>query len=341
MTGHLWSGKRRVVAVLEDPATLHALRRLWSEDVSGWELLVVPEPEAERLLMSSRRLKRDLDFPEGSLVPKSLDRFNQLVNDVLPAPAADDRTVVMSRWPVPLDLVKDDNGDWGERGIFSHVLLPEDSSLEVLHRSISDPGPAPIGTYLLVCPMAMDRFVPRHKQDIVRVATELEKYLPIELWLQPSLDRALQAFEQPHVGVLHIDTHGSATTVMMGPTRDGGRQIAPDRLPALISKPLVIVVGCELTGSADGIGAELVRRGVTATFGSFIRFRSLAITGSEETEADWYRCLLKQLINGDDLGHAVLAARRGVAAGIQRYCWLTLGSSFLRFDTGIAPHGRS
>jgi hypothetical protein len=97
-------------------------------------------------------------------------------------------------------------------------------------------------------------------------------------------------------------------------------------------------VGCEPTGSAHGIGAELVRRGVTATFGSFIRFFSLGVTGSEEAEADWYRRLLQALIHGDDLGHAVLTARRGVASGTLRYCWLTLGSSLLRFDVGIPPN---
>jgi hypothetical protein len=140
------------------------------------------------------------------------------------------------------------------------------------------------------------------------------------------------------VGVLHIDTHGTATTIMMGPTRGNRRQIGPDMLPARISTPLVIAVGCELTGSAHGIGAELVRRGVTATFGSFIRFFSLGVTGSEEAEADWYRRLLQALIRGDDLGHAVLAARRGVPGSVLRYCWLTLGSSLLRFDVGIPPN---
>jgi len=311
---------------------------LWQEDVPGWELVAVPKAEAEHVLTASRELKQDLErSPERRLVPESLGRFSKLASDVLPAPEDDDRTVVISPWPVPLDLVQDGNGDWGARGIFSHVLLPEGSSLEVLRRTISAPVPAPIGTYLLVCPMAMDRPLPRHLQDIVRVATELENFLPVELWLQPSLGRALQAFEQPQVGMLHIDTHGSATTMMMGPTRDGAPRIGPDMLPAHISTPLVIAVGCELTGSAHGIGAELVRRGVTATFGSFIRFHSLGVTGSEEAEADWYRRLLQGLIHGDDLGHAVLAARRGVADGILRYCWLTLGSSLLRFDAYI-PH---
>ncbi len=323
-----------MVAVLEDQSTLRALHRLWPEGAPGWELVVVPEAEAEHLLAISRELKQDLECSAGRLIPESLDRFSRVVSDVLPGPVDEDRNVVASPWPVPLDLVQDGDGDWGARGIFSHVLLPEGASLEVLRRSISNPEPAPIGTYLLVCPMAMDRNVPRHLQDIVRVATELENSLPVELWLQPSLDRALQAFEQPQVGVLHIDTHGSATTIMMGPTRDGARQIGPDMLPAHISTPLVIAVGCELTGSADGIGAELVRRGVTATFGSYIRFHSLGVTGSEEAEADWYRHLLHPLIRGDDLGQAVLAARRGVGDGILRYCWLTLGSSLLRFDAG-------
>jgi hypothetical protein len=319
---------------------LNALHRLWSEDPPGWELVVVQEAEAEHLLTASTELKQDLEGSAGRLVPTSLSRFSRLVVDVLPAPVDNDRTVVMSPWPVPLDLVQDGNGDWGARGIFSHVLVSEGSSLEVLRRSISAPEPAPIGTYLLVCPMAMDRSTPRHLQDIVRVATELENSLPVELWLQPPLGRALQAFEQPEVGVLHIDTHGTATTIMMGPTRDNPRQIGPDMLPARISTPLVIAVGCDLTGSVDGIGAELVRRGATATFGSFIRFFSLGVTGSEEAEADWYRCLLQRLIHGHDLGHAVLAARRGVASGTLRYCWLTLGSSLLRFDAGTPNSGR-
>ena len=56
--------------------------------------------------------------------------------------------------------------------------------------------------------MAMDRSVPRHEQDIVKVATELESQLAVEIWLQPSFDRAAAAFAEPGVGILHIDTHG-------------------------------------------------------------------------------------------------------------------------------------
>jgi len=41
------------VAVREDPATLPALHRLWSEDAPGWELVVTGKAEAEHLLTAS------------------------------------------------------------------------------------------------------------------------------------------------------------------------------------------------------------------------------------------------------------------------------------------------
>jgi len=106
-------------------------RRAWLGAV------VVDKVGADHLLTASRELKQDLEGSAGRLVPKSLGRFSKLANEVLPAPTDDDRTVVMSPWPVPLDLVQDGNGDWGMRGIFSHVLMPERMSLEVLRRSIS------------------------------------------------------------------------------------------------------------------------------------------------------------------------------------------------------------
>jgi hypothetical protein len=331
VTDRAEAGKRRVVAVAEEAETLSALRRLWSEDAPAWELVVLPQKDAGNLLAASRELQQVLGYGDDRAAEEYLRRFSRLVNDVVPAPADDDRAVVVSHWPVPLDLAVDSKGDWGGRSIFSHVLLPEPAGLAELRRSISEPEPSPLGAYLLVCPMAVDRLVPRHLQDIVQVATELEDKLPVELWLQPSLDRALQSFEQRHASVLHIDTHGSPLTIMMGPTRDGGEQVDQSLLPARIAAPLVIVVGCDLTGDAHGIGAELVRRGAAAAFGSFITFRSLGITGAEETEAEWYRVLLRALIDGHDLGHAVLAARRAAGSGTLRYCWLTLGSSLLRF----------
>jgi hypothetical protein len=339
MAPELRLGARRILVVSEGVATTENDRGNWPESVGGWELTVLPPRQAGWLLKASRKLKHDLDEIGGRHAPPSLGDFNRVVTDLLPAPHDDDRTLVVSQWPVPLDLAQDNDGDWGERGIYSHLLVRETLGLDVVSRSVGDSTTVPLGTYLLVCPMAMDRFVPRYLQDIVRVATELEGQIPVEMWLQPTLGRALQAFGQPHVGVLHIDTHGTATTMMLGPTRDDSRGIGASDLPDHLAIPLVIVVGCELAGSADGIGATLIRRGVRAVFGTFVTFHSLGVAGSEEGEADWYRQLYQGLIRGDDLGRAVLNARRAVGQGVLRYCWLTLGSSLLRFSPAGLPWG--
>ena len=112
--------------------------------------------------------------------------------------------------------------------------------------------------------------------------------------------------------MLQVDTHGGAESIMLGSTRAGEMLAGAAALPALVTAPFALVVGCELNGHSGGIGAHLLRRGGESTLGPFVKFVSLGVTGTEIGEAEWYRCPFRRLLDGDDLGHAVRSARRSV-----------------------------
>ena len=162
-------------------------------------------------------------------------------------------------------------------------------SIEVLKRFLF-PIKQTIDTYLLVCPMAMDRPLARHLQDTVTVALSFEERMPVELWLQPSLDRAIQGLRRTDVTWLHIDTHGDrdGQLIMLGPSRGTRDLVDADAIPESVRFPLVMVVGCGLTAKYNSVGAALLARGAQSVFGPCTVFESLGIANSEEGQAKWY-----------------------------------------------------
>ena len=130
--------KRVVFAVLEDDLGREKLKRVAQTHLQGWELHVVKAASSSHLLTASRRLKRDLDASGGTLVPDSLSEFTRITTEMLPSPMNWDRAMVVSPAPVPLDLVVDRQGAWGERAIFSHVLVSDERDFDVVARCASD-----------------------------------------------------------------------------------------------------------------------------------------------------------------------------------------------------------
>jgi hypothetical protein len=270
------------------------------------------------------------DVREGKSIPQR-DVFSEAARCGLPSVEDGARYLIVSPSTVPLDLACDESGSWGDRAIFSHLCVPQAPSEGLLARAVL-PRAFPLEGYLLVCPMRMDRLVPRHLQDIVTVALSFESSMPVELWLQPRYDRALQALSRTDLSWLHIDTHGTRTRIMLGPTREGQQMAGASELPTRVFTPLVIVVGCALLSGSDGIGAVLFRRGAEAVFGPCAVFHSLGVANSEDGEAAWYRTLFESLLRGADLGVSLLHARQSVTgSGILKHAYLIAGSSYVRF----------
>jgi hypothetical protein len=168
------------------------------------------------------------------------------------------------------------------------ALMPFQDDWTHLPISVLRPHRSPLETYLLVCPMAMDRILARHQQDIIIVATRLESRCPVEISLQPSFERAVASFGRKDVSWLHVDTHGTAHSIMLGPSRDLRQMAQATDLPVDIPVPLVILVGCELTYAATSIGSAVLERGPTSVWGPCVTFASLALAGSDTAQLLWY-----------------------------------------------------
>jgi hypothetical protein len=261
------------------------------------------------------------------------------VNRALHATLVERRILVVAPDVVPVDMVTDPDGrTWGEHCAISHIPTGTAPLSDVLLRRAVRARRRALGTYALVCPMAMDRNVARHLQDIVTVALSLESRMPVELWLQPSLHRALQSFRARHLSWLHIDTHGGSDgrSIMLGPSREGGAWLAADAIPARVGVPLVVACGCVLNAGSEAIGATLLRRGVRTVFGPCTTFESLGIANSEEGEAAWYRAFFMSLIDGHDVGTSLLRARQQTPGGALEFGWVLLGSSLLGFGAAAS-----
>jgi hypothetical protein len=325
--------RNHVIEVFPDlfPQTGLSAKRL----ALDWQFTAISGSQARDLLRMGGELTACLSreaivIDEGGYVPER-EQFSEAARAVIPAPKSEDRYVVVAPSLLPLDLVFDSDGEWGDRGIFSHILAdaPEEPLVE---RSLT-PIRAPLRAYLLLCPMAMDRNTSRHDQDIVVVASELESHLPVEIWLQPELARTKEAFSRNDVSWLHIDTHGdsSGQRWMLESTRVGG--FVSDDTPITVSPPFILLVGCALVGGPKSVGAVLYERGARSVFGPSAVFRSLGLAGSEVLEAKWYRTFFQALLSGKDIGHSVLEARLSVAPGrILKYGWIIVGSSLLSFE---------
>lgn len=299
-----------------------------------WTHLSVSGDDARRLLDTGRSLLASIERD-----PFAVDRsvFSEAVLNCVPAVRDDDRFLVISPVICPLDLVRDDAGDWGDRAIFSHLHLAEAPQPHLIVKALW-PLRVSLGTYLLLCPMAMDRSLPRHLQDIIIVATRLESRCAIEISLQPSYERACAAFARDDIAWLHVDTHGTSTTIMLDPSRDSGQMARPADLPEHISAPLVVLVGCQLTSGADSIGSAVLQRGATSIWGPCVTFASLGLAGSDEAQILWYETFFRSLLDGDDVGRSLLQARRCLTSGSAlKFTWLILGSSLLSF--GANPDG--
>ncbi|MGF1504967.1 MAG: hypothetical protein ACFB51_07530 [Anaerolineae bacterium] len=311
---------------------------IFEEDITfdlppGWKHIPVRGDKALQLLRASQALQASLDGVR-KISPEHAD-FSALSKSVVPHSIIGHRIVVVTPALVPLDIVQQDNDTyWGDHTIFSHVLTEPPVDTNLLHRCTVVPEARPLQTYLLACPMEIDRPIPRHLQDIVMTALRYEIDMPVELWLQPSLERIYDAFTRTDVSWLHIDTHGDnlGLHIMLGPTRELRDMVAAGDLPKTIHPPLIMPVGCALTRRSDGIGMTLLHNGAQSVMGPSIVFESLSMSNSDDSEMLWYQTFFDALLGQHDVGESLLIARQKTGESILKYMWVILGSSFTRFS---------
>lgn len=318
-----------VLSIFPERSTGNAVEHLVASFGGGWSPLSVSGNEARNLLAAGRTLLAAIERD-----PRTADRgpFSKAVLKALPDAGKDDRFFVISPTVCPLELVRDDGRNWGDRAIFSHFhTTTAPSALEV--RNALRPHRARLGTYLLLCPMAMDRALARNLQDIIVVATRLESKCPVDIALQPRYEQALATFARTDVSWLHVDTHGTAESIMLGPSRDSRQMAKPADLPDRIPVPLVILVGCQLTTGATSIGSAILRRGPISIWGPCVTFTSLGLAGSDNSQILWYETFFGSLLAGHDIGKSLLRARQALSDGsVLKFTWLILGSSLLCFE---------
>ena len=225
-----------IVSIFPEHAQCDVVDEIVAPFANAWTHLPVSGNAARRLLDTGRSLLKSIER-----YPSTVDRvpFSRAVLKSVPIPGCDDRFLVISPKTCPLDLVHDDAGDWGDRAIFSHLHVAETPLAHMIEKALL-PRDVSLGTYLLLCPMTMDRARPRHLQDIIIVATKLESMLPVEISLQPPYERVLDSFVRNDVSWIHVDTHGTSRSVMLGPSRGSRKMATATDLPEHIPVPLVI-----------------------------------------------------------------------------------------------------
>jgi len=327
-----------VISVFPDLNRTEMVRSYLSQIPGDWEHWPISGTTATNMLDKGELLRqalgrRSYDIRLGQDLEER-QAFSEQALECLALKMPDEgRFLIVAPSLVPFDLVQEDNRAWGLTHIFSHLLTDKVTDIhDCLRRSVQ-PIELHLDSYLLVCPMAMDRAVPRHLQDIVTVAASLEKYLPVEIWLQPTLPRAISALERRDVSWLHIDTHGDSlgSAIMMGPTRSGSNLVGTGELPNEVYAPLVLPIGCALLATSNSVGTEFIKRGAYSVFGPCSVFHSLGIANSEEGEANWYRNFFTALLDGVDVGESVRRARQVSGGGILKFAWMILGTSALVF----------
>ncbi len=327
-----------VLSVFPDGAGSRKGQKSLPSDDSQWRYLTVSGSRAHTLLQIGDEIRHALAYSstavrEGKdLVARAA--LSQALHDVLQEEPPADRYLVVSPSVVPIDMAALPNGMClGDVAVISHVFAPKPLRKDVLQKLIL-PIQMRLGSYLLLCPMAMDRDLPRNLQDIMQVAAALESEMPVEIWLQPRFRRAREAFARKDAAWLHLDTHADdeGRSLMLGPTREDAEMISADALPRRVLVPLVVAVGCALTAGPGSIGHALLERGALSVFGPCAVFESLGIANSEEGQAVWYRTFFRALLDGLDVGCAVREARRKTPGGLLKYAWLLLGSSRLVFS---------
>ena len=321
-------GKNIVISIFPERATGEAVGRMVGSFGREWSHLAVSSDQADRVLGAGRALLDTIERQPGAADPRP---FSRAILKAIPAAGNNDRYFVMSPTVCPLELVRDARGYWGDRAIFSHLHTPAVPSARRVKNALR-PHQVPLGTYLLLCPMAMDRTLARHLQDIIVVATDLESRCPVEIALQPRYEQALAIFARNDVSWLHVDTHGTAKSIMLGPSRASRQMARPTDLPGRIPAPLVVLVGCQLTSGSASIGSRILRRGPISIWGPCVTFTSLGLAGSDDSQILWYRTFFGCLLDGHDLGKSLLLARQAMSgSSLLRFTWLILGSSLLSF----------
>lgn len=324
-------GNQCVIVIIPEQDICLDIKNLIIKNTSNWNIITLFNKEAKKLLILGKKLLKAIEQNSNHILDFRQE-FSEKVISYFKDFKNVERLQVISSEICPIDLVYDEFGNWGDRFIISH--LPVNSCVNSkLILGLFNPIKKKLLSYVLHCPMAMDRNLPRHEQDIIIAATELESSCAVEIILQPSYKNALKNFNRDDISILHIDTHGTEEKIMLGASREGRKMAKISDFSIKTKIPLIILIGCELTGGTKSIGAGLLNIGIKSIIGPCIKFTSLALGKTDELQVIWYKTLLLNIINGLDIGKSQLIARQKLKTdSLFKYTWLLLGSSILYFE---------
>jgi hypothetical protein len=155
----------------------------------------------------------------------------------------------------------------------------------------------------------MPKEVSRIDQDIVKVALDLERDIPVELNFGGGVDSFRKTLRRDDVSILHIDTHGGPEGRSIQVGRDGA-MLAAEEIKDTVRAPVVLLFGCEGAAGRDAFGAALHARGAASVISSFAKFTSFGLTGDPDREHRIYEAFFSSLRTGQKVGAALVGLRQ-------------------------------
>ena len=240
---------------------------------------------------------------DGPNAPAHLGAFSQAVLAAIPELFEYHSIRVISEQILPLEMVRRDGTFLGDVAEVAHEFAKIKVRSFVPRRRGSK---LPMSRYVIEAIDASDG--PRIEQDIVKVALELEREVPVELDFAAGPANLMRALRRD-VSILHIDTHGGPGGQSIQVSR-AGAMLHADHITASVRVPLVLLFGCEGVSSPQAFGAILHAKGADAVISSFATFRSNGLTGSAKREHQIYEAFFSSLRASQTIGAALLSLRQ-------------------------------
>jgi hypothetical protein len=241
---------------------------------------------------------------DGPNAPAHLAAFSEGVLAAIPDLFEYHSIRVVSEQILPLEMVRRDGTFLGDVAEVAHEFGKAKESSFGARR---DSRKLPMSRYVLEAVDASEG--PRIEQDIVKVALELEREIPVELDFAAGPANLIRALRRGDVSILHIDTHGARGGLSIQVSRDGA-MLHADLITAPVRVPVVLLFGCEGVSSPQAFGAVLHAKGADAVISSFATFRSNGLTGNAKREHRIYEGFFSSLRAGQTIGTGLLSLRQ-------------------------------
>ena len=241
----------------------------------------------------------------GPNAPSTLEAFSKHVLNAIPDLFERRSVSVITSRILPIEMVRRGDLYFGDVAEISHEF-PDGANTGAADRRIDS---LPMSRYVIEAVIGMPKEISRKDQDIVRVALDLEREIPVELNFGGGAAGFTRILGREDISILHIDTHGGPDGRSIQIGRDGSMIESTD-IKSPVRAPLVLLFGCEGAAGHDAFGAILHVRGARAVISSFAKFNSFGLTGTPDREHRIYETFFSSLRAGHTVGTSLVALRQ-------------------------------